>query len=60
MLNYEEELKKFTPCLDVDDVETSVYQQDLTDVFDLIKELEQERSREGRHKRPVSEKEPET
>ncbi len=38
MLNFEEELKKFEPCLDVDEVEESVYSRDLTDVIDLIRE----------------------
>ena len=32
MLNYEEELKKFKPCLDVDEVEDAIYSRDLTDV----------------------------
>ena len=40
MLNYEEELKKFEPCLDVDEVEEAVYSRDLTDVFALIREME--------------------
>ena len=30
MLNYEEELKKFKPCLDVDEVEDAIYSRDLT------------------------------
>ena len=34
MLNYEEELKKFKPCLDVD----AVYREDLTDMQDIIRE----------------------
>ena len=38
MLNYEEELKKFKPSLDVDEVENAIYNQDLTDVIDLMKE----------------------
>ena len=37
MLNYEEELKKFKPSLDVDEVENAIYNQDLTDVIDLIR-----------------------
>ena len=36
MLNYEEELKKFKPCLDVDD---AIYSRDLTDVIDILKEM---------------------
>lgn len=40
MLNYEEELKKFEPCLDVDEVEEAVYSRDMTDVFDIIREMQ--------------------
>lgn len=39
MINYEEELKKFQLCLDVDDAEGAIYQQDLTDVIDVLKEM---------------------
>lgn len=39
MINYEEELKKFQPCLDVDDAEGIIYKQDLTDVIDILKEM---------------------
>ena len=38
MLNYEEELKKFKPSLEVEDIEDAVYQEDLSDVTDLMKE----------------------
>ena len=31
MLDYEEELKKFKPSLEVDDIENAVYQEDLMD-----------------------------
>ena len=37
MLDYEEELKKFKPSLEVDDIENAVYQEDLTDMTDLDK-----------------------
>jgi len=39
MIDYEEELKKFKPCLDVEEVESAVYSQDLTDVIDILKEV---------------------
>ena len=39
MLNYDEELKKFKPILDVDEVEDSIYQKDMTDMVDILKEL---------------------
>ena len=40
MLNFEEELKKFKPCLEVEDIEEAVYQEDLTDMTDILKELQ--------------------
>ena len=39
MIDYEEELKKFKPCLDVEEVEGAVYSRDLTDVIDILKEM---------------------
>ena len=36
MLDYEEEFKKFKPSLEVDDIENAVYQEDLTDMTDLL------------------------
>ena len=39
MINYEEELKKFKPSLDVDEAEGVIYSRDLTDVIDILKEM---------------------
>ena len=39
MINYEEELKKFKPCLDVDEIESAIYTRDLTDIVDILKEM---------------------
>ena len=39
MLDYEEELKKFKPSLEVDDIENADYQEDLTDMTDLLKQV---------------------
>lgn len=39
MLNFDEELKKFKPVLDVDDVENAIYGKDMVDVIDLLKEM---------------------
>ena len=39
MLDYEEELKKFKPSLEVDDIENAAYQEDLTDMTDLLKQV---------------------
>ena len=39
MLNYEEEIKKFKPCLEVEDIEEAVYQEHLSDMTDLLREV---------------------
>lgn len=44
MINYEEELKKFKPLLDVDEVESAIYSRDLTDVIDILKEMQKTQS----------------
>ena len=43
MLNFEEELKKFKPCLEVEELEEAVYQEDLTDMTDILKEVMQQK-----------------
>lgn len=42
MLNFEEELKKFQPSLEVEDIEKAVYQEDLTDMSEILKEMVEE------------------
>lgn len=44
LINYEEELKKFKPSLDVDEAEGAIYSRDLTDVIDILKEMMKETS----------------
>ena len=39
MLDFEEELKKFQPSLEVEEAEESIYNQDLTDMTDILKEM---------------------
>ncbi len=39
MLNFEEELKKFQSSLEVEDIEGAVYQEDLTDMTDILREV---------------------
>ena len=36
MINFEDELKKFHPSLEVEDAEDAIYNQDLTDMADLL------------------------
>lgn len=46
MINFEEELKKFHPSLEVEDAEEAIYNQDITDMADvmvsLLKEMKEE------------------
>ncbi len=42
MLNFEEELKKFKPSLEVEQIEDAVYQEDLTDMTDILREMMQQ------------------
>ena len=39
MLNFEEELKKFKPSLEVEDIEKAVYEEDLTDMSEILREM---------------------
>ena len=36
MINFEEELKKFFPSLEVENAEEAIYNQDLTDMADML------------------------
>ncbi|MCR5303011.1 MAG: hypothetical protein K6E33_00495 [Lachnospiraceae bacterium] len=44
MINFEEELKKFHPSLEVEDAEEAIYNQDLTDMADLMVRLVKEKN----------------
>ena len=47
MIDFEEELKKFHPSLEVGDAEEAIYNQDLTDMADvLIKMVEKTKAEE--------------
>ena len=39
MLDYEKELKNFKPSLEVEEIEDAVYQEDLSDITDLLKQV---------------------
>ena len=42
MINFEEELKKFHPSLEVEDAAETIYNQDLTDMADVLVRMIQE------------------
>ncbi len=39
MINFEEELKKFKPSLEVEEAEDAIYDRDLTDMTDSMQEI---------------------
>ena len=45
MLNFEEEIKKFKPSLEVEQIEDAVYQEDLTDMTDILREMMQQKTK---------------
>lgn len=44
MINFEEELKKFQPSLEVEEAEDAIYDRDLTDMTDILLEMMKERN----------------
>ncbi len=42
MINFEEELKKFHPSLEIEDAEDALYKKNLTDIADLVVEIVKE------------------
>lgn len=42
MINFDDELAKFQPSLDVDQAEEAINSNDLTDVTDILKEIMKE------------------
>lgn len=46
MINFEEEIKKFHPSLEVEDAEEAIYNQDLTDMADVLVKIVKEAKEE--------------
>ena len=47
MIDFEEELKKFHPSLEVEDAEEAIYNQDLTDMADLMVKIVKDSKKAG-------------
>lgn len=45
MIEFEEELKKFKPSLEVEDAEDAIYNRDLTDMTDILLEMMRDKNR---------------
>ena len=48
MINFDEELKKYKPSLEVDQADEAIQQNDLRDVIDIVEERMQEFRKEAR------------
>ncbi len=57
MINFEEELKKFHPSLEVEDAEEAIYNQDLTDMADILVKMISDVSRESYNSRQPAHRE---
>lgn len=42
MINFDEELKKFSPSLEVEEAEEAIYNRDFTDMTDILTEMMKE------------------
>lgn len=47
MLNFEEELKKYTPIMEVREAEDAIQSRDLTDMVDILRQMKEELSSSG-------------
>lgn len=45
MINFEEEIEKFQPSLEIEQAEDVINNNDLTDIADILKELIKERKK---------------
>lgn len=45
MIDFEEELKKFEPIMEIEEAEDSIYNRDLTDMMDILQEMLKESRR---------------
>lgn len=43
MIDFEEELKKFQPSLEVEEAEEAIYSRDFTDMTDILMEMMREK-----------------
>ena len=48
MIDFEEEIKKFKPCLEVEDAEDTIYNNNVPDVTDLINKILEDARKSGR------------
>ncbi len=47
MINFDEEIKKFKPSVEVDQAETAIYKNDFKDMADIMQEMIKEIKKNG-------------
>lgn len=45
MINFDDEILKFKPIIEIDDIEDSVINDEIYDIIDIIKEITMDRNR---------------
>lgn len=42
MIDFEEEIKKYKPSMEIEDAEDAIYSRDMTDMMDVLQQMMQE------------------
>ena len=45
MIDFEEELKKYKPSMEIEEAEDAIYNRDMTDMMDILQEMMKERKK---------------
>lgn len=46
MINFDDELKKFKPCLEIEDAEEAIYAYETKDIVDILSEMLKENKKD--------------
>lgn len=57
MINFKEELAKYKPILEVDDIEDTIYSNELQDIFDMLQYVSRQNKTQPRTDRYPLDKE---
>lgn len=47
MIDFEEELKNFEPCMEVEEAEAEIHRRDLTDMTDILRQMTQQMTQQS-------------
>ncbi len=57
MINFEKELQKFKPILNVNHIEQQITQENMTDIIDLFRKIEVNKGNDTNQAKEISDKE---